>query len=233
MRLLAGEIEADQGTIKRADDLKIVYFDQHRTKLSPGITLKEALSPSGDYVHFQGRAIHINGWCKRFLFPPEYLGMSIDNLSGGERARISIARLMLEPADVLFLDEPTNDLDIPTLETLEENLRQFPGAVILISHDRAMMENICTQFLAIGPRCEQIAALDQLSMKKEKIEKKPKKSQEERKALNRLENQIATREKQISDLEAQLMGDDLEMLQKVQQEIEQLQQEINQLYEQI
>ncbi len=104
LRMLAQEVAPDQGTIKLADDLKIVYFDQHRIQLPPRSTLREALSPDGDFVCFRGQMIHVNGWCKRFLFGPEILDMPIDKLSGGERARICIARLMLEPADLLLLD---------------------------------------------------------------------------------------------------------------------------------
>ncbi|MBX9744741.1 MAG: ATP-binding cassette domain-containing protein, partial [Chlamydiales bacterium] len=150
LRLLAGEISPDQGTIKRADNLQIVYFDQERTKLPPGITLRDALSPKGDYVSFHGRQIHVNGWCKRFLFSPDLLDLSIDKLSGGERARISIAHLMLQPADILLLDEPTNDLDIPTLEALEESLLEFPGAMVLITHDRCMIDRICDSLFGFG-----------------------------------------------------------------------------------
>ncbi|HSX25695.1 MAG TPA: ABC-F family ATP-binding cassette domain-containing protein [Chlamydiales bacterium] len=150
LRLFAGELEPDQGTIKRADDLKIVYFDQHRAKLPLTLTLREALSPNGDYVLFRGQPIHVNGWCKRFLFSPDILDLSISRLSGGERARISIAHLMLQPADLLLLDEPTNDLDIPTLETLEESLLDFPGALVLITHDRCMLDRICNSLLSLG-----------------------------------------------------------------------------------
>lgn len=149
LRLLAGEIPPDQGTLKTADALKIVYFDQHRTQLPNEISLRQALAPNGDYIHFRGQQIHVNGWCKRFLFSPDLLDMPIGKLSGGERARIAIAHLMLQPADLLLLDEPTNDLDIPTLETLEESLLDFPGAVVLITHDRCMLDRICNSFLAL------------------------------------------------------------------------------------
>jgi ABC transport system ATP-binding/permease protein len=138
------------GTIKKADDLQIVYFDQHRMQLPNDISLREALSPNGDFVTFRGQKIHVNGWCKRFLFSPEILDMPLDKLSGGERARIAIAHLMLMPADLLLLDEPTNDLDIPTLETLEDSLIDFPGAVVLITHDRCMLDRICNTLLALG-----------------------------------------------------------------------------------
>lgn len=150
LRMLADEIGADLGTIKRAEGVQVVYFDQHRSLLPPDITLKEALSPRGDFVSFRGKPIHVNGWCKRFLFSPDLLPLPIGSLSGGERARVSIAHLMLQPADILLLDEPTNDLDIPTLETLEESLLEFPGALVLITHDRCMLDRICNSILGLG-----------------------------------------------------------------------------------
>jgi ABC transport system ATP-binding/permease protein len=150
LRLISGEIMPDMGTVKRAEDLQIVYFDQHRAQLSLDLTLRDALSPKGDYVEFRGQKVHVNGWCKRFLFSPDILEMKIGMLSGGERARIAIAHLMLQKADILLLDEPTNDLDIPTLEALEESLQEFPGAVVLITHDRCMMDRICNTILSLG-----------------------------------------------------------------------------------
>ncbi len=150
LRMILGEVAPDSGTIKKADLLKIVYFDQQKQQLPTHLTLKEALAPTGDFINYQGQMIHVNGWCKRFLFSPDMLMRPISHLSGGERARIAIAHLMLQPADILLLDEPTNDLDIPTLETLEESLLEFPGAVILISHDRAMLDRVCTVFLSLG-----------------------------------------------------------------------------------
>jgi ATP-binding cassette subfamily F protein uup len=150
LRLIGGEIDQTQGTIKRADDLKVVYFDQHRTKLPLTTSLRDALSPKGDYVLFRGQEVHVNGWCKRFLFSPDLLDLPIGKLSGGERARIAIAHLMLQPADLLLLDEPTNDLDIPTLEILEDSLLDFPGALVLITHDRCMLDRVCNSLLALG-----------------------------------------------------------------------------------
>lgn len=150
LRMLAGDLAPDQGTIKRVEGLQTVYFDQHRAQLPLDMSLKDALSPDGEYVSFRGQSIHVNGWCKRFLFSPDSLALPIRSLSGGERARIAIAHLMLQPADVLLLDEPTNDLDIPTLEALEESLIDFPGAVVLITHDRCMLDRICNTLLALG-----------------------------------------------------------------------------------
>jgi ATP-binding cassette subfamily F protein uup len=174
LRILAGEIKSTSGTLKSADDLKIVYFDQHRNKINPQTSLKDALSPEGDYVNFQGRQIHVSGFCKRFLFSPDILDMPIAKLSGGERARIAIAKLMLQPADVLLLDEPTNDLDIQTLETLEESLLEFNGAVVLITHDRCMLDRICNQLIALGQGSKPLLFADYDQFEASKQKQKPK-----------------------------------------------------------
>lgn len=150
LKTLAGELTPDQGTLKFAEDLKIVYFDQYREQLPLDLPLKEALCPHGDEVLYRGRHIHVNGWAKRFLFAPDRIDLPLGHLSGGERARVLIARLMLKPADVLLLDEPTNDLDIPTLEILEESLADFPGAIILISHDRYLLDRLTDEVVGLG-----------------------------------------------------------------------------------
>jgi ATP-binding cassette subfamily F protein uup len=137
------------GTVKFADKLKIVFFSQVRDELDLSLTLKEALSPQMDSVIYQGRSLHINTWARKFLFSAEHLKQPLRALSGGERARVHIARLMLQSADVLVLDEPTNDLDIPSLEVLEESIEEFPGAVVLVTHDRAMLADLATQILAL------------------------------------------------------------------------------------
>jgi len=136
------------GEIRRADNLKVVVFSQHRTELDPGLSLRDTLSPA-DSVIYRGRLIHVNTWAARFLFSADQLKAPIRALSGGEQARIHIARLMLEPADILILDEPTNDLDIASLEVLEESLEDFPGAIVLVTHDRAMLARLATHLLAL------------------------------------------------------------------------------------
>src|SRR5262249_7376971 len=125
------------------------FFDQHRSRLDPAVSLRRTLAPTGDSVVFEGRAVHVAGWAKRFLFRPEQLDTPVGRLSGGEQARVLIARLMLEPADLLLLDEPTNDLDIPTLEALEESLLEFAGALVLVTHDRYLLDRVSTQLLAL------------------------------------------------------------------------------------
>ena len=151
LRLLLGEIEPAAGTIRRADALRLVYFSQMR-ELDETLTLRRALAPEGDAVIHQGRTIHVASWAARFLFTSEQLNQPVRNLSGGERARVLIAKLMLEPADVLLLDEPTNDLDIPTLEILEENLLDFPGALVLVTHDRYLLNRVSSIVLGLDGR---------------------------------------------------------------------------------
>ena len=150
LRVLTGEAAADAGHVERADGLRIAHLDQQRALIDPTVTLRRAFAPHGDQVVYRDRPIHVAGWAKRFLFPAEQLDMPVARLSGGERARVAIARLMLLPADILILDEPTNDLDIPTLEVLEESLLDFPGAVVLVTHDRFLFERVATLVLAIN-----------------------------------------------------------------------------------
>jgi len=149
LRLMAGDLQPDSGSIKGAADLRIVTFSQHRGTLVSTQTLQEALCPIGDTVDYRGKPMHVTGWAKKFLFTPDQLSTFVGNLSGGEQARVLIANLMLEPADVLLLDEPTNDLDIPSLEVLEQALLEFPGAIVLVTHDRFMLERIATEYLAL------------------------------------------------------------------------------------
>lgn len=149
IRLLAGQAQPDEGQIWRADGLRIVLFDQGRRLLDKSQTLRRALSPSGDNLTVNGRPMHVSGWAQKFLFRPEQLDMPVGDLSGGEQSRVLIANLMLQPADLLILDEPTNDLDIPSLEVLEESLGEFPGALVLVTHDRFMLDRVSTEILAL------------------------------------------------------------------------------------
>ncbi|MBI5578722.1 MAG: ABC-F family ATP-binding cassette domain-containing protein [Deltaproteobacteria bacterium] len=221
MHLLYGDLAPDSGTIERAYGAKMVLFDQKREQLDPNQTLKEALCPSADMVVFHGRPLHVVSWAKRFLFAPGQLTLPVARLSGGEKARLLIARLMLRSADILLLDEPTNDIDIPTLEVLEESLQEFPGAIVLITHDRLLLGNLSDRLLFLDGKgraeffadydqwlsAETMAALPAASgkktvkLRKDKARKLPYKEQGE---LNRMEATIEKAETEAAAIREQL-----------------------------
>ena len=149
IKVLTGELPPDTGTIKTADNLRVVTFTQRRAELDRKIELREALCPVGDTVFYRDRAVHVVTWAQQFLFRTDQLNVPVGDLSGGEQARIIIAGLMRQPADLLVLDEPTNDLDIPSLEVLEKSLEEFPGAILLVTHDRYMLDRLSTDVLGL------------------------------------------------------------------------------------
>lgn len=148
LKLIAGELEPQAGDIKRANALRVTYFEQTR-QLDGNQTLRRALAPDSDSVVVNGSMVHVASWAARFLFTGEQLNQPVERLSGGERARVLMARMMLEPADLLILDEPTNDLDIPTLEILEESLTDYPGAVLLVTHDRYLLDRVSSVVIGL------------------------------------------------------------------------------------
>ena len=151
LRMLTEELQPVSGEIKKAAFLKTVYFSQTR-ELDEAVTLRRALAPDSDSVLYQGRVVHVASYAEKFLFTSEQLNQPVERLSGGERARVLIAKLMLEPADLLLLDEPTNDLDIQTLEILEESLLEYTGALVLVTHDRFMLDRVSTVVLGLDGR---------------------------------------------------------------------------------
>jgi ATP-binding cassette subfamily F protein uup len=217
LKIIRGEITPDSGEVRRADNVRIVYFDQAREQLQPELTLRKALAAHGDSVIYQDQTVHVVAWAKRFLFRTEQLEMPVGRLSGGEKARVLIARLMLEPADVLLLDEPTNDLDIATLEVLEENLTEFAGALVLVTHDRFMLDRVSTlvmgldgeggaQAFAEYAQWEQ-AQLSRKSPKKEKDGGGRQKESSGKKRLSYLEQrELETMERRIEEAEALVAG---------------------------
>ncbi|CAN5225208.1 ATP-binding cassette domain-containing protein [soil metagenome] len=174
LKILAGTLAADSGTVARAEGLRSEVFEQGRSSLDLNVTLRRALSPNSDEVLYRSQSYHVGGWAQRFLFKGEQLDIQLNALSGGEQARVRIAQLMLRPADVLFLDEPTNDLDIPALEVLEESLADFPGAVVIVSHDRELMDRLCTEYIGLDDRggASSFGSVDQWlkSLEKAKVE---------------------------------------------------------------
>jgi len=172
LRLLRGEWAPSRGEVRRADWLRIVYFDQSR-QLDMNMNLRRALAPDGDSVVYQDRVIHVASWAAKFLFTGEQLSQPVERLSGGERARVLIAQLMLQPADVLLLDEPTNDLDIPTLEILEESLIEFRGSLVLVTHDRYMLDRVSNIVLGLDGQGSAGSFADYAQWESWQAERKP------------------------------------------------------------
>jgi len=148
IRVLLGQEAPDSGEVFRSDQLQVAYFEQNRETLDPSVTLSKTLCPSGDHVDYRGARVHIRGYLDRFLFSSDQMEMAVGKLSGGEQSRILLAKLMLQPANLLVLDEPTNDLDLETLNVLQDCLTEFPGAVLLVTHDRYFLDQVATQILA-------------------------------------------------------------------------------------
>ncbi|TVQ93411.1 MAG: ABC transporter ATP-binding protein [Deltaproteobacteria bacterium] len=149
LRLIAGVEEPDGGEVLKAPRFKVAVLDQHRSGLSDGDTVFEAVGQGNDHVVVAGRPIHVAGFLRRMLFPREMLQQRVETLSGGERARLLLSRLLLQGCNLLLLDEPTNDLDLQTLGVLEEALLQFDGAAVIVTHDRAFLDRVCTRILSL------------------------------------------------------------------------------------
>jgi ABC transport system ATP-binding/permease protein len=148
LRLILGELQPDEGSVRLGTKIDVAYFDQFRTQLNPDSSLADVISPGSDYVEIGGAKKHVIGYLEDFLFAPERARSPVSSLSGGERNRLLLARLFARPANVLVLDEPTNDLDIETLELLEELLANYDGTLFLVSHDRTFLDNVVTQTIA-------------------------------------------------------------------------------------
>ena len=266
MRILAAAGDPDgcapdRGTITLADQVRIVSFDQRREQLDTTLTLRRALAPEGDSVLYQGQSVHVVSWAKRFLFRPDQLDTPVERLSGGEQARILLARLMLRPADILLLDEPTNDLDIPSLDVLEESLGEFPGALVLVTHDRFLLDRVCTTVLGFNGRggtgffadyeqwLEALQAEEQAAQKREKARaaqapagtgtaatsRPGRLSYLDQREYDRMEERILAAEARLGELEA-LMGSERVMADPAQlhrywDEQQELQEKIGQLYD--
>jgi ATP-binding cassette subfamily F protein uup len=256
IRLLSEELAPDSGQIVRAPQLRVVVFDQHRQQLDPAQTLRRALSPGGDIVSYQGDSMHISAWAQKFLFRADQLDLPVGELSGGEQARVLIAGLMLRPADVLILDEPTNDLDIATLDVLENSLEEFPGALVLVTHDRYLLDRISTEILALDGRgnasmyadlaqweqARQSATQPEASARKPpnpapRSQKSPQKrlTWNEQRELERMEETIHSAEAKVASLQARVadpqVAANYEQMHESYEQLATAQQEVERLYE--
>lgn len=214
LKVIAGVADNFDGSLFRADGLKFVYFDQKRESLDQNINLLEYLGDGADHIQFKGRSIHVASYAAQFLFHSQKMNLPIAKLSGGEQARLLIAKLLLQPADVLVLDEPTNDLDISTIEILEQSLLDFPGLVIVVSHDRYFLKSICQKYLSLDGKggWNLFADMSQwlksrnkneinISAKETKVKKqsskKVKLSYKEKRQMETIEEDIALAEKEL------------------------------------
>jgi ATP-binding cassette subfamily F protein uup len=252
LRILAGELTPDAGSVRSLDGLSVVYFAQNREELPPEVSLKRALAPEGDSVVYRDRAVHVTSWARRFSFSTEQMEQPVASLSGGEKAKVAIARLMLRPADVLLLDEPTNDLDIHTLEVLEESLQEFPGAVVLVSHDRYLLDRVCTALLALDGKGQATILADTSQWEAllaasgpEKRKPRPAKDRTrpprkkgltylEKQEFMRMEQAILEAEERLQAareaLDDHVIATDADKLQQVHAELQQAEAEVERLY---
>ena len=254
IKLISGNEEADQGTIDRADRLEVLYFEQNRETLDPSLSVLRTVCPYGETVEFQGKKIHVRSYLDRFLFSGPNVDVLVEKLSGGEQARLLLARMMLNSANLLIMDEPTNDLDMQTLAVLEDCLEEFPGAVILVTHDRSFMSEVCNQILAI-PQMVTFSDMDQwetwfkaeqkrelqaqkqaanaLTSQGQKSEKK-KLSYKEQLEFEKMESTISEKETELGELEGhsqkpEIASNSVELL-KASEKMASLQSEIERLY---
>ena len=249
IRCLLGEIEPSSGHVEQGTQLEVAYFDQHRAQLNPNVTLIETVSGGSDTVTIGGKSKHVIGYLQDFLFTPAQARGFVKGLSGGESNRLLLAKLFATPANLLILDEPTNDLDLESLELLEEYLAEFPGTVLLISHDRSLLNHVVTSTWVFQNRkiIEYVGGYDETLIKPAEKEEKPAESKtekpkstglsyEERKEISRLPNKIEKLEIKIAKLHEVMAEPDFytqadAQQQSVQQELQALETQLAAVYE--
>lgn len=259
IRCLLGTESVDSGTVLRAEHLSVAYFEQKRESLDLTQTVQKTLCPGGDSVIYRGRPIHIRSYLDRFLFSREQIDLPVGKLSGGEQSRLLLARLMLKEAKVLVLDEPTNDLDIETLDVLESCLTEFEGAVVLVTHDRYFLDQVANQIVAFPDlqqsqrKLEKFSSLSQWEswhtqhlvdlksavVKGPKIEsapssKKRKLTYNETRELASMEETIQKTEVKIAELESELAAPQIQSqahkLTELYQRLHEAQEHLEKLY---
>ena len=223
LRLILGELPPDSGEVRMGSKVTVAYFDQFRSDLDPEATLADTISPGSDFVEIDGGRKHVISYLGDFLFPPERARAPVKSLSGGERNRLLLARLFARPANVLVLDEPTNDLDIETLELLESRLQEYTGTLFLVSHDRAFLDNVVTQTLAFEgaghwkeyaggyadwvrarPKAAAEAVKDEGKASVPKAQRKAKLSWKEERELGALPGKLESLEREQAEIAARL-----------------------------
>ncbi len=243
LKVLTGSLKPDSGSVRHADQLQVQTFDQHREQLDLEWPLRKALCENGEHVLYRGNKIHVAGWASRFLFDKSRLNDPLKRLSGGEQSRVLIARLMLRPADILLLDEPTNDLDIRSLEVLEDSLMDFPGALVLVTHDRYLLDRVSDRLLSLDGVGSQtyFADLNQweehngpaaaIRVKKASVKSQSTLTYAERKELGKVEGKIEKAEMILAAAQEALMdpgvSTDVAELQKRQEAVAAAQAEVD------
>lgn len=252
LNLLLDKLQPTSGSIKHGTKLNIAYFDQQQSELEDDKSVQMNVSPGTDQVTINGQSKHIMSYLQDFLFSPERARSAVKYLSGGERNRVMLAKLFLRPCNVLVLDEPTNDLDVETLELLEEQLSHFSGTLLLVSHDREFLNNVVTSTIVMeghGQVTEYIGGYDDWLRQRPKMvtpqktepkdtqteKAKPKLSIEERRELNKLPNKIEKLETKLTELHARLSDPDFyqsspDKIATVQNQVKELEQQIQQCY---
>jgi len=254
IKLLLGVEQPDSGTVERSDQLQIAYFDQNRENLDPNLTVLKTICPQGDHVFFRGNYTHVRSYLDRFLFNVEQSDSPVSKLSGGEQARLLIAKLMLREANILVLDEPTNDLDLPTLNILEERLKDFEGAIVLVSHDRYFMDQVVDrifvpadgkieEFMGVGQwevwqkeraKRSKLAPLPAGSQRTPEAPKKAKLSYNDQREFDQMEAKIHDLEEKLAILTEESLKPEISSnssrLNKLSAEMATLQTEIDRLY---
>jgi ATP-binding cassette subfamily F protein uup len=240
IRCLFGELKPNSGNVEQGTQLETAYFDQHRTQLNPNATLIETVSGGSDTVTIGGKSKHVIGYLQDFLFTPGQARGFVRGLSGGESNRLLLAKLFATPSNLLILDEPTNDLDLESLELLEEYLSDYPGTVLLISHDRSLLNNVVTSTWVFDNKkiIEYMGGYDETLIKPKTVETaavekqtKTGLSYEERKELNKLPQKIEKLESKIEAIHATMA--EVEFYQRPQAEQDKTQQQLTQAEEQL
>lgn len=233
LKILTEQLKPDTGSVKMAENIKFAYFNQKKEDLNPEMSVLQTVAPGGDYVHVQGKPVFARSYLNRFRFRNDQMELPVGKLSGGEQSRLLLAILMLQTEPILILDEPTNDLDIETLDTLQEALASFAGAVLLVTHDRYFMDQVCTEILAFDtvngdilkfanvlqwqewqkaqPSAEKVAKMEAEKVEAAKIAAKSTEKKSLRKLTYNEQRELDNMEKTIHDAEAHLEKLQMEM----------------------